>query len=222
MPVITSLERQKRNKDRVSVYLDGEFAFGIDEMDAARLKIGQELSDDDVITLRYRDAVNKAVDRAINLLSRRPRSTEEIRRRLKKASVEDDVIELAIERLEQLGYLDDVAFARFWIENRKTFKPRGSRALQYELRNKGVAEPIIRELVDDMVDENDAAYRAARKRVNRFRGSQKQDFKKKIGSFLQRRGFGYGVASRTIQTLIDELEADDPNFFAEGDDDTIV
>lgn len=222
MPVITSLERQKRNKDRVNVYLDDEFAFGIDEMDAAQLKIGQELSADDIVTLRYRDAVNKAVDRAINLLSRRPRSTEEIRRRLKKASIEEDVIELAIERLEQLGYLDDVAFARFWIENRKTFKPRGARALHYELRNKGVAEPIIRELVDDMVDENDAAYRAASKRVNRFRGSKKQDFKQKIGSFLQRRGFNYGVASRAIQTLIDELEAEDPTFFAEGDDDTIA
>lgn len=219
MPKITRLEQQKRNKDRVNVYLDDEFAFGLNLMDAAHLRKGQELTDSDIAELCQKDAIVKAIGIAVNLLSYRPRSMQEIRQRLRKKDYDEIVIEEAIERMSNLAYLDDTTFARFWIESRNRSKPRGKTALRYELRQKGVADDIIHELLDDLVDEQSAAYQAAQVRVRRMRGKTQFEFKRKIGSFLQRRGFGYDAVKQALDTLIEELEEDESDFFATADDD---
>ncbi len=215
MPTITRLTRQKNNQERVNVYLDGDFAFGLNEVDAAPLRTGQTLDEMQIAELRHKDAIAKAFDKAVTLLSYRPRSTQEIRDKLQAKSYADVVIDVVTERLTRMGYLDDRQFARFWIEDRNRFKPRGERALRYELRRKGIADAIISELLADMVDEPSAAYSAAHKRVRRMRGKTRYEFKQKIGSFLQRRGFGYSAANQAVETLIEELDADDPHFFAE-------
>jgi regulatory protein len=219
MRTITLLERQKNNQERVNVYLDGEFAFGLNEMDAVLLRKGQQLTDSEIDELRQKDAVTKAFDAAAQLLSYRPRSMQEIRQRLLKKSFNDVVVDAAIEKLQRSGYLDDRAFARFWIEDRNRFKPRGRRALSYELRNKGIADSLIRELLDEMVDESDGAYEAAQKRVRSMRGKTQREFKQKIGAFLQRRGFGYDAVNNALNQLIQEITDDDPSFFAEDESD---
>jgi len=126
---ITALRFQKRNKDRVNVYIDGQFAFGLAAIEAARLQVGQTLSDDDVARLRVRDEVERAYERALNFLSYRPRSEAEVRRNLYKKDVEDEVVEVVVERLTRAGLVDDREFARYWVENRLQFNPRGARAL---------------------------------------------------------------------------------------------
>lgn len=219
MRTITLLERQKNNKERVNVYLDGEFAFGLNEMDAVLLRKGQQLSESEIDELRQKDAVVKAVDAAAQLLSYRPRSTQEIRQRLLKKSFNDVVVDTAIEKLQRLGYLDDRAFARFWIEDRNRFKPRGRRALSYELRNKGIDDSTINELLDEIVDESDGAYEAAQKRVRSMRGKTQREFKQKIGAFLQRRGFGYDSVNNALNQLIQEITDEDSSFFAEDETD---
>lgn len=118
-------------------------------------------------------------------------------------------------RLDALGYLDDEAFARFWVENRDTFKPRGPLALRQELRQKGVPDQII-DTVLETVDVEDAAYRAAQKKLSRYRGETLTDFKRKLGGFLGRRGFGFGVVNDVLTRLIAELAEDEPDYFAEG------
>jgi regulatory protein len=219
MQKVTRLERQKRNKNRVNVYLDGEFAFGLNEMDAAKLSTGQQLSPSEVATLRESDAISKAFDKAVNLLSYRPRSKEEIRRRLAKKDYSEHAIAVAIERLERMGYLDDRAFATFWIENRNRHKPRGKRALRYELRRKGISDRIIRELLDEMVDEKEGAYEAAQSRLRRMRGATEYEFKRKVGGFLQRRGFSYDAVNRALDRHINEINEREPGYFAEPDGD---
>ena len=76
---ITALIAQKRNKDRVNVYLDGEFAFGLAAIEAIRLRQGQVLSDEEIEHLKALDEIERAHERALNLLSYRPRSAQEIR-----------------------------------------------------------------------------------------------------------------------------------------------
>lgn len=218
MPTVTLLERQKKNQERVNVYLDGEFAFGLNIMDALQLKKGQELDEPAIAELKHKDSIVKAIDAAANLLSYRPRSIQEIRQKLSKKGYEDIVIEIAIERMLDRKYLDDRAFARFWIESRNRSKPRGKRALSYELRNKGVSDAIIRELLDDMVDESSGAYEAAQKRIRRMRGKTQYEFKQKVGAFLQRRGFNYEAVNQALDTIIEELQESEPEFFAEKDD----
>lgn len=215
MPVITALEIQKRNKDRVNVYLDDEFGFGLNLMDAAQLRKGQTLSDEEIAVLTDNDAIHKAVDRAIDFLSYRPRSINEVRRNLVKKDIPESVVEVAIERLQNHGYLDDEKFARFWIENRDTFKPMSPMALRYELRQKGVGDDILNPLFDEMIDVEDSAYRAAKKHIHRYRGKTRQELKHKLGGTLQRRGFNYGVINDVIQRLYEELDESEPDYFAE-------
>ena len=81
---ITALRYQKRNKNRVNVYLDDQFAFGLAAIEAARLHVGQTLTDDDVVRLRRRDDVERAYERALDFLSYRPRSEAEVCRNLRR------------------------------------------------------------------------------------------------------------------------------------------
>ena len=213
---ITTLEVQKRNKERVNVYIDGEFAFGLNLMDAASLRKGQELSETEITRLMHGDAVVKAVDAAARFLSYRPRSNAEVRQNLQKKEFPPDVIAAAMSRLEALGYLDDEGFARFWVENRDTFKPRSPRALSAELQQKGVPQAIIRRVTAE-VDAEDAAYRAAQQKLSRYRGSILTDFKRKLGGYLQRRGFQYGVVNDVLNRLIEEINETEPDFFASSE-----
>jgi regulatory protein len=210
---ITALEIQKRNKDRVSVYLDGEFAFGLPVVDAARLHKGQVLSEQEISDLRNIDEVSQALDQAVRLLARRPYSSAEIRRHLESKQVASPIVEEVLTRLERLEYVDDRAFAQYWIENREQFGPRGPRALRYELRQKGVADDVIQAALDEL-DTHDSAYRAARAQARRWRGLSQQDFRNRLGSFLARRGFEYDIVREVANQLITELQEELPDYFA--------
>jgi regulatory protein len=211
--LITALEIQQNNQERVNVYLDGEFAFGLPAIDAARLRKGQQLSDDEIATLRQTDEIARAFERVVRLLARRPYSTAEVRRYLEKHTTAVPIIEEVLTRLAQLGYIDDRAFATYWVENRERFRPRGPQALQHELRQKGIPNDIITEVLES-VDRSDSAYRAAQERVRRLHGLSLQEFKTKLGTFLLRRGFGYDIVREVVDRLIHELQEEQPDFFA--------
>ena len=215
--IITGLEVQKRNKKRVNVYVDEDYAFSLALDEAVKLHKGQILSQVEIDALRGEDDVLRAVDRAAHFLGARPRSESEVRRNLHEKEVAPPIIDAAIERLYALGYLDDRAFAAFWVQDRSTFKPASPKALRFELRQKGIADAVIAEVLAE-VDANDAALRAARGQLRRYRGSTQRDFKTKLAGFLQRRGFSYGDVRAVLQQLIDELESEDPDFFAGTDD----
>jgi regulatory protein len=200
---ITALVAQKRNKERVNVYLDGEFAFGLALIEALKLHKGQQLSDDDIARLKALDEIEVAHDRALNFLSYRPRSSEEVRRNLHQKEFAEQTIETVIERLTGAGLLDDAAFARYWVDNRERFEPRSRRALRYELRQKGVPDAAIQAALDDL-DEEDAAYRAASARLRRYARADEETFRKGLGNFLARRGFGYGIVRDVLDRLWQE------------------
>ena len=210
--IVTALEAQKLNKQRVNLYLDGEFAFGISLIEAARLHKGQTLSETEIEALRGRDAVLQVVDSAAHFMSFRPRSIQEVRQNLAEKEHPAEVIEAAINRLTAMGYLDDEAFAGFWVQNRGEFKPLSHRALRQELRQKGVADEIITTVLESK-DEGEMAYQAASGRVRRFKGLTQRDFRTKLTSFLQRRGFSYSTSKDVVTRMIEELEAQDPSYF---------
>lgn len=206
MKKITALEAQKRNPNRVNIHLDGEFAFAVARIVAAWLKIGQELDDDRIARLQAEDARERALQQAMLFLSYRVRSEAEIRQNLRKHEYPDPVIEETLERLRQDRLADDDQFARAWVENRNTFRPRSRRALTVELRRKGLAEDAVRSAVSG-VDEEALAYEAARKRAARFQGLDWNEFRKKMAEFLARRGFSYEIIAPTVKRLWDESHA---------------
>ncbi len=203
---ITALKYQKKNPDRVSVYLDGRFAFGLPAIVAARLKPGQSLSDAEIEALQAEGEEDKAYNRALNYLSYRPRSRHEIDTYLQKRGVLQEQIEGVVARLERAGLLDDEAFARFWVENRERFRPRGLRALRYELRIKGVSGEIIDRTLET-VDAAESAYRSAEKKARQLRHLDRQTFYRKMIAFLSRRGFAYEVAREATDRYWAELAA---------------
>lgn len=205
---VTKLERQKKNRERMSVYIDGSFAVGLPAIVAARLSLGQFLSDADIETLRERGDRETAYDRVLNYLSYRPRSRSEVITYLQKREVPESQIESIVGRLEGAGLLDDESFARFWVENRERFRPRGLRALRYELRDKGLDDKVIEQALVS-VDASASAYRAASKKVRQWRHLDELEFKKKMVGYLARRGFDYGVAREVVERHWKELGARD-------------
>lgn len=199
MAKITALQAQKRNKDRVNVYLDGTFAFGLEAIAAVGLAVDQELSDADIAALQDQDTAERAKKVALGLISRRPRSVAEIRRHLYKKQYDDLVINQVIDRLEAVNLLDDTAFAAYWVEQREAFKPRSRMALRQELQQKGVERAVIDVALEE-VDESSAAVRAAEQRARRWRQLPEDEFRAKLGGYLQRLGFPYDIISETIHT----------------------
>ncbi len=204
---ITAIEAQKKNPDRVNIYLDDEFAFGLSRIVAAWLYVGQELTKEKIESLQAEDSKEVAFQRVMRFLSYRPRSIAEIDKYLKKHSFTDAVIDETIQRLERGGLVGDRQFARAWVENRNTFRPRGSRALRVELRQKGIADEVIQSVIDEMVDEDQLAYQAGSKRARRLSGLEWQEFRRKLGEYLARRGFSYPIIKATVSQIWSELHA---------------
>jgi regulatory protein len=207
MAKITGLKLQKRNKDRVNVYLDGEFAFGLSRIVAAWLHTGQELSNEKIAELQAQDDIEVALQRALNFLSYRPRSEKEVRQNLKKHKYNQAVIDEIIERLVRGKLVDDENFAELWVENRSEFRPRGGRMLHSELRQKGIPDQVIENALSDL-DETSLALKAARKKSRRYKDLDRNEFRKKLYGFLARRGFHYSVISEVVPIVWEEISSE--------------
>ena len=210
---ITALEPQTNNPERINLFVDGRFLLGVNAAIVLQmgLRLEQELSPDQLKQLRSEEVEQQAVDRALNYLSYRPRSREEVRRYLRRKETPPEIIEAALARLDRLDFVNDRTFAGFWIESREQFSPRGARALKNELRLKGVERDVVDELVDDEQDE-ERALRAGRKKAISLANIPDIDyatFRNRLGSFLQRRGFGYEVATKTVRTLWKEVKEEE-------------
>ena len=212
MGIVTAIEAQKRGHERVNIYIDGEYTFSLSLIEAARLHRGQQLSDAEIAALQGEDAVLKAVDRAARFLSYRPRSQEEVRRNLAEKDTPPAVIEAALNRLAAMGYLDDEAFSRYWVQNRREFKPLSPRALRVELKQKGVTEGIISTVLDEL-DADQLAYSAGLAQARKLRYPTQLEFRRKIGDLLRRRGFSYSTIRDVVERLHEELSASDPDYF---------
>jgi len=205
---ITALKFQQHNKERVSVYLDGEYAFGLPAMEASRLRRGQVLSDAEVAALQALDEQQHTFEQAVRFLGYRPRSRAEMVRYLRRKRISEEVASDVLARLEKAGYLDDEAFARFWVENRQRFRPRSQRALDFELRQKGVSRPTVEDVVSEQDDEA-AAWQAIEGRLSRWSGMEPDELRRKIAGYLARRGFRYETISHTFRRACQALQIED-------------
>lgn len=205
---ITAIEPQAKHANRFNLYIDDQFALSISATLAARLRVAQVLTPDELAQLERAEAFEAAYERALRFLEPRPRSTAEVRQHLAKKKIAASVIEQVLARLTDAGLLDDVAFARYWVENREQFKPRAARALRFELRRKGLASADITAALG-AVDERDSAYRAAQARAPRWRHVEPRAAVDKLTAFLVRRGFAYAVAKEAAERAWTELHATD-------------
>ena len=207
---ITRLESQVHNDDRVSVYLDGEFAFGIHEDLVVKhsLQVGATLTPEGIRELERDEQYVDAKQAALDYLAYKPRTEEEVRRKLRQEDVPSPVIEDVIARLYELEYLDDEAYAHDYAHNRFSSKKYGPVRIRRELTERGVDRRLADAAVDELfaeVDVTAAAWTHAEKRWPRLAGEDDpRRRRQKMYRYLRRRGF----TSNTIRPILDELEQD--------------
>lgn len=214
---ISSVETQKNNPRRFNIFLDGQFAFGADEdlVVDRRLVVGKEISAEDLQKLLEEAEVGKLMERLYGLLGRRARSEGEIKTYLKQLSfkrkikgdldISELVIDQLINKLRQKGLVNDLEFAKSWVESRG--KKKGVIALKSELFQKGIDREIIDEVIGLWQGGNSpdqSAKKLLEKRMERWKNLSKLEIKQKGTQFLLSRGFEYDVAKEVLENVLKE------------------
>ena len=156
------------------------------------------------ISETLRSEAAQAHSYALRLLTIRPRTVAEMRERL-GPRFEIPVVEQTLAQLQLEGLLNDTEFARQWRNSRERRKPRSRGRIAQELRSKGVSEVIVSDALDGY-DSSNAAYRAAAKYAARQLGNGRATFDRRVGAFLERRGFEHAIIRRVLRQLREELE----------------
>jgi regulatory protein len=204
---ITALKAQKRNHQRVNVYLDGEYAFSLARIVAAWLQVGGELSEEKIASLQAEDDRETAFQRAVKFIGYRMRSEKEIRDKLEEYQIPEGAITRVMDRLRRSGLVNDTQFSQIWVENRAEYRPRSHRALAYELRRKGIPDELIEQTLEETEDDEELAYRAAKQHSRKWNELEWPDFRKKLSGFLARRGFSYHIAAQVVGRVWAERES---------------
>lgn len=203
---ITRLAVQKKDPKRVNVYLDGTFAFGLYRDTAAWLEVGQVLSDEKIKKLQEADQKAEVYNKALEFISYKPRTVMETYRKLREAGYAEDLISNTLSKLSENGLLNDKEYAAEWVDERQHSKPKSKRALEYELRKKGIPDHLIQSAVEE-TDDFQSALEIAESRLYRFEGLSKFDFRKKMANFLAAKGFNYDTISEVTQKIWEDLQS---------------
>ena len=218
MVKITDIAPQKKDPKRVSIFLDEEFAFGVsvEIRFEKKLEVGQSLTEKQIANMIELDQVERLLNKALRFLSFRPRSEKEIRDHLlrkgklkdiNKSDAEGDQYDKSVEdvisKLKKMDQVDDKEFAKWWVEQRGKFKPSGERLVKAELFQKGVSKDVIDEVAqkDSKLKEEESAKKAALKKLSSYNKYDSEDFRNKMGQFLARRGFGWDVIRKVVDTF---------------------
>ncbi len=193
----------------IKLFLDGKFAFSLKEELVLKegLEVGMELSELRIGSLQESNRYQKCLDTALRLLNYRPRSESELTTRLQQRAFNENDIQAALSSLKKQGFIDDGNFARFWSDNRQSFSPRSRQMTAMELKQKGVALDVIEQELS-AIDDSENAYRAALKYVRNLNSADYPGFRRRLGEYLRRRGFGYDVINNTVTRLWNEKEGD--------------
>jgi len=207
MPIITKIKSQK-NKKRVNIYLDDKFGFGLDLKNfmTLGLKVEQELSDIEITEILKKAEFQKTLDKLLRFATLRPRSEKEINDWLRKHKVHESLYQGLFNRLKRLELQDDEKFAKWWIEQRVQFKYKSKKELIYELRGKGIDKNIMEDVLSEVdIDEERIAKELLEKKKYRWKKLPKIEARKKMGEFLGRKGFAWGL----IKSAIDDISEKD-------------
>jgi len=188
---ITKITTQAKRPDRYSIFVDGRYAFSLGESALLEQKLvpGQELDSEQLVAYKQLSVSDKAYGRALRYAALRPHSTWELETYLKRRGVEESVLKNILNKLSKLDFVDDVAFARIWVENRRLLKPVSRRRLQLELRQKHVSEDIIQKTLasDEVTDRQTLKDLVQKKRQQ----TKYRNDNLKLMQYLSRQGFNY-------------------------------
>jgi len=204
MPIITSVKPQKSGK-RLNVYLDNKFAFGIDLENFVKngLKVKLQLSEDKVKEIVKKAEFQKTLDKVLRFVTLRPRSEKEINDWLKRKKIHESLYKELFDRLKRLELVDDEKFARWWVNQRSSFRPKPKRILNNELRIKGIEKEIIEEVLkEENVDEEKIARELLEKKKYKWKKLDRKIARQKMSGYLARKGFEWDAITRAVDVFI--------------------
>ncbi len=203
MNKITKIEQQKKKKNRVNIYIDGEFLLGLykDTVIKYHLYENKEITPEEISSIKKFEEFTDAKEKVLNFISYRERSRKEIKDYLSNKEISLVITNKVLNDLENANLIDDRRFAAAWIKNRNKINPKGNFALKMELKEKGIEENEIEKLLED-VDEKENARKALKKAVKKY--GKEISAKKKILEYLQRRGFKINAAIEVLDELYSE------------------
>lgn len=185
---ITSIKQQVKRADRYSIFVDGKYSFSLSEsaLLTQGLASGHELDEKQLSQLKDASGADKAYGNALRYAAMRPHSVWELEAYLRRKDVDEPVAATIIQRLVTLGLLNDVAFGRAWVANRRLLKSTSKRKLRLELQQKRLPSSVIDQvLAEDEVDERDTLRELVEKKRVRYPDEQK------FMMYLARQGFSY-------------------------------
>lgn len=198
---ITAITKQKSNDNRVNIYLDDEFSFGLYAINAVRLKVGQIITQTAIKDLLFEDQLEAAFQKSLRFIAYKPRTNFDVRKKLIESGYPEEIVEIILQRLEEKGYINDHQFANNWSENKSLNKPRSKKLIRLELKQKSIDEEIIEEVVNRMDSDDELAIRAAEKYYQKLSNLEEITFRRRLTGFLLRRGFSYSV----IKPIVDQF-----------------
>lgn len=217
MKKITKIEYQKNNKDRVNIYIDENFAFGIDLniMIKYSLVKNMELEDEFIDEIIMAEEEVKVYNYALSVLSRNAKSEKKLRDKLHEKGYDMQFIDKAIIKLKQQKYLDDERYSEMLINSKINISKHGKRKIKEALYEKGINREIIDEKLSE-VSEDDELVRACALGSKKLRTLKEEDTRKKnikLTNFLINKGFEFNVVKKAVSRLTDSSGDDFDDFF---------
>ena len=209
---ITKVEIQKKNKNRYSLYFNEEYAFGVEEETLIKFGLfkGSELTNQEIKQIQKEDEKNRAVSLALRYVARQLRTEKEVKQKLLKEEISEETIIEAIERLKEMGYLNDGFYAEAFTNTTKAVSRKGPKVVEMELKKKGVTTEKIDAALDSYsLDEQVSnALEIAQKYINRQNAVSEKIARQKVHVFLMQNGFGSEVIQLVTQELSFENQVD--------------
>jgi regulatory protein len=206
MPVITGITEQKRRANRRNIYLDGTFAFGVNENVVARfrLRVGMSLTTDQTASIERGEVRQECFDKAMGYLGRRMHSRAELAKKLSKYEYGQTIIGSVLDQLQELKYVDDLRFAESRARSAAEHKHHGRRRAMMELRKAGVKSEVADRALENVYESHNSlavARELARKKIKSLKRLDPMVARRRLVGMLQRRGFDY----EDIKPVLDDV-----------------
>lgn len=206
---ITKIEIQKRNKDRVNVFVDEEYAFSLhaEIIYKYSIKVGDDITKDFMETISEVEEQKQANTYALNLISRAFKTEKQIRTKMTDKGFKDIHIDKTIAMLKEYRYIDDTLYTKNYISDSVAFTKSGKNKIKTKLYQKGVASETINELINELIDDEQQFNSALEIGAKKYKSIRETDIRKKnqkLISFLQYRGFSFDIIKKVLNTLSDE------------------
>ena len=200
---ITAISSQRRNPNRYSIFIDGEFVLGIDKrtVEDMDLRVGKLVDEKDLKKITSQEELNKAQAYALMLLGYRERSLREIKIRMRQKGYEEKLVEKVVKYLKDRNLINDKRFTQLWAESRIK-KGYGRWRIQSELEQKGVNREITDEILKDLysgIDEVQVALDLVEKK--RWVSKEPPRLTERVSNLLRQRGFSFEVISNVVEKI---------------------